>query len=606
MKSAKENLTRSSNESKFTNSAASEVEGNAISARQSGWRRLIAAVAFVCLALAMSAHAQTFTTLATFNGTDGLNPVAPLVQGADGNFYGTSETGGAKSGNCCGTVFKITPDGALTTLHSFCVTDCTDGIYPTGGLILGFDGNFYGTTIQGGVGGCCGTVFKITPDGTLTTLHTFSSCHYMNCPDGAKPFYGLVQGSDGNFYGTTLGGGSYTVCSSGCGTVFKITPGGKLTTLHRFCSQTNCTDGSGAGGPLVQGFDGNFYETTSSGGSTSLGCCGTIFRITPSGTLTTLHSFAGPPTDGTGPEGGLAQGADGALYGTTVIGGRVNLGTVFKIGPLSGGVTILHNFGGPRTEGANPMGGLVQATDGNFYGTTMKGGPLGCSSKGCGTIFEITPGRTETILHTFSSDTNGIYPEAGLIQGTDGNFYGTTGQTSNSLTSPGPGTVFRLAMGLAPFVEPRPAFGKVGANVVILGNNLTGSTAVSFAGTPANFTVVSDTEITASVPAGATTGKLQVTTSSGALASNVAFRVMPQITGFSPASGGVGTSMVIKGESLTGATAVTFGGARASNFTVDSDTQITAAVPTGAVTGRIATQTPGGHVQSLTNFTVTP
>jgi uncharacterized repeat protein (TIGR03803 family) len=189
--------------------------------------------------------------------SDGGVPDAGVVQATNGNFYGTTYTGGASS-NCqggCGTVFEITPAGTLTTLHSF---DWYHGASPTAGVVQASDGNFYGTTYGGGANQYYGTVFKITPSGTLTSLYSF--CGQANCADGALPYAGLVQGTDGNFYGTTLEGGANTGCSLGagsCGTVFRITPGGTLTTLHSFCAQAGCADGGNPYAGLVQASDGN-------------------------------------------------------------------------------------------------------------------------------------------------------------------------------------------------------------------------------------------------------------------------------------------------------------------------------------------------------------
>src|ERR1035437_8373079 len=251
----------------------------------------------VCAATAIPSPAQTFTTLFSFSCTsqyytDGANPSSPLVQATDGNFYGATRSGGGA--NCgasgaYGTLFKITAGGALTTLHTF---DGTDGATAYVKLVQASDGNFYGTTYVGG-DNANGTVFKITPSGTLTTLHSFDDT------DGAGPG-GLIQASDGNFYGTTWVGGA-----NGYGTVFKITPAGALTTLHSF----DVTDGSYPFG-LIQATDGNFYGTTDHGGAYSncnLGC-GTVFKITPAGTLTTLYSF--DSTDGASP-GWMIQATDG-------------------------------------------------------------------------------------------------------------------------------------------------------------------------------------------------------------------------------------------------------------------------------------------------------
>jgi uncharacterized repeat protein (TIGR03803 family) len=471
------------------------------------WGMRACGILLLWAAAAIALPAQTFTTLHSFTGTDGATPYAGLVQATDGNFYGTTYNGGV---DCCGTVFKITPSGTLAMLYSF---TGTDGANPASGLILATNGNLYGTTYAGGTTGGKGTVFKITLGGTLTTLHGFGGAN------GAYPEAVLVQGTDGNFYGTTVHGGMRMGCEKGhgCGTIFKITPHGTLTTLHEFARAHGAYPYS-----LVQGTDGNFYGATANGGannSCSQGC-GTIFKITPSGTLTTLHSF--DSTDGAEPTAGLAQGTDGNFYGTTDYGGANNQGTVFKITP-SGTLTTLYSFCSQTncTDGSVPLG-LVQATDGNFYGTTFSNGSNGPT--GSGTAFSITPSGTLTTLYSFCSQTNctdGQFPFAGLVQATDGNFYGTTsmGGTNNE------GTVFSLSVGLGPFVETNPTSGTLGAAVIILGTNLTGTTSVTFNGTAATFTVKSTSEITTTVPTGATTGTVQVVTPGGTLSSNVPFRV---------------------------------------------------------------------------------
>jgi uncharacterized repeat protein (TIGR03803 family) len=290
-----------------------------------------------------------------------------------------------------------------------------------------------------------------------------------------------------------------------------------LTTLYSFCSQSGCTDGAYPYEALAEGTDGSFYGTTTLGGANG---DGTVFKITPAGALTTLHSFDG--TDGTHPTAGLVEGTNGNFYGTTCGSGpacngfSAGNGTVFEITP-SGTLRTLHSFDG--TDGANPFGGLVEGTDGNFYGTTTLGG-----ANGEGTVFKITPGDTLTTLYNFCAQggcADGYYPYGALLQGTDGVFYGTTEEGG----ADGDGTVFSLSVGLGPFVETLPTSGKVGAKVIILGNNLTGTTSVTFNGTAASFTVVKSTEITATVPTGATTGKVKVTTPEKTLKSNVAFRV---------------------------------------------------------------------------------
>ena len=532
---------------------------------------------------------QPFTSLLSFNGTDGSVPAASLVQATDGNLYGTTAYTGTFAD---GTAFKITTAGTLTTLYNFCAQpNCADG-GDAAGLVLATDGNFYGTTLLGGAYGY-GTVFKLTPTGTLTTLYSF--CMQTGCPDGSYPAGGVVQGTDGNFYGTTEDGGlvNSSYCPDGCGTVFKITSTGTLTTLHKFVG----TDGIEPVAGLAQGTDGNFYGTTYAGGNLRW-CdwgCGTVFKITPGGTLTTLYSFCAQYgcTDGGVLESALVQATDGNFYGTAYNGGFNGLGSVFKITP-GGTLTTLHTFTG--TDGSYPQATLVQATDGNLYGTASGGG----ANNDYGTIFKITLGGTLTTLHSLA-ETDGAYPWAGLVQATDGNLYGTAshGGTYND------GTVFKLSVGMGPFVEAVPTSGMVGAAVIILGTNLTGATKVRFNGKVATFTVVSASEITSTVPAGATTGVMTVVTPTGTLKSNVTFHVAPQITTFSPGSGAVGTVVTITGVSLSQTKTVAFGGVRATQFTVVSDTEVQATVPTGAKTGSITITTAGGTATSSGTFTVT-
>jgi uncharacterized repeat protein (TIGR03803 family) len=447
----------------------------------------------------------TYTALQSFDGTDGRLSFAGLVQATNGNLYGTTYYGGTKNS---GNVFEITPGGTLTTLYSLCSkSGCTDGEYTYATPVQGTDGNFYGTTYLGGSKEL-GTVFKITPSGRQTTLHTFTGT------DGSQPLAGLVQGTDGNFYGTTYYGGS-----QGDGEIFKITPSGTLTILHSFCSQSGCTDGSNPFAVVIQGTDGNLYGTTLTGGAKGFG---TVFKITRGGTLTTLHSFctqSGCP-DGSFPQTGLVQASTGNLYGTTVTGGTYGNGTIFEITP-SGRVTTLYNVcsqsGCP--DGNYLYASLIQATDGNLYGIMDVGG-----ANGAGTIFKITLNGALTTLYNFCSQSgcpDGQYPSGGVVQATDGNLYGTTADGGAN----GYGTVFSLSVGLEPFVETQPTAAKVGAAVKILGTNLTGATSVNFNGTAATFTVVSSSEITTTVPAGATTGEVQVVTPSGTLLSNVSFRV---------------------------------------------------------------------------------
>ncbi len=400
-------------------------------------------------------QSQTFTTLATFDNTDGARPNS-LVQGSDGNFYGTAEL-----------IFKMTPEGALTTLSGF------NQFAAASPLLQASDGNFYGTTLIGGPENW-GTIFKITPSGTFTTVYAIQS---MTANQGIDPSGGLIQATDGNFYGTTNLGGS----SNDDGTVFKFTPDGTFTTLHSF----EGPDGAKPASKLIQATDGNFYGTTPTGGAGGCpgdefigiaGGCGTIFKIAPGGALTTLYSFgvgstasASPtPADGANPIAPLVQGSDGNFYGTTPTGGigdcqnSLNLvsltasgcGTIFKITP-AGMLTTLYSFGTTPTDGAIPAAGLIQGSDGNFYGTTTGGGIGGCenldgTTVGCGTIFTITPAGSFTTLYRFGADyilanktsVDGVMPQAPLIQATDGNFYGTAFAGG----AHGNGTVFKFSL----------------------------------------------------------------------------------------------------------------------------------------------------------------
>ena len=479
-------------------------------------------MAFILLlfcAASISAPAQ-LTTLASFDKTDGsvpAYPAAPFVQGTNGNFFGTTAAGGA---NDEGAVFEMSPTGKLVRLYSFCSQPgCSDGAIANAGLVQAVDGTIYGTTAFGGTNNQ-GTIFEMTPAGKLTTIYRF--CSVPGCPDGADPSAGLLQAFDRNLYGTTFSGGAY-----GNGTVFKLTKAGTLTTLASF----DGTNGSNPDfGSLIQGNDGAFYGTTVAGGAnTACGQtngCGTIFRVTPLGRLTSLYSFCTQVNcaDGASPYGGLVQGTDGNFYGTTTAGGAFGYGTVFKL-TTSGKLTTLHSF--DYGDGAYPQAALILGTDGNFYGTTPNGGASGVA----GTLFSITPAGQLTTLYSFCSKANcadGNGPFSGLIQATNGKFYGATFAGGTSLNcNGGCGTAFTLSTSLGPFVETRLTSGKAGAHVVVLGNNLTGTTAVNFNGTPAAFTVVSATEIVATVPTGATTGFVTVATLGGTLTSNQPFRVIP-------------------------------------------------------------------------------
>jgi uncharacterized repeat protein (TIGR03803 family) len=461
----------------------------------------------------MALPAQTFTVLDDFCSLigcmDGRHPSPTVVQGPDGNLYGGTWSGGLYQS---GIIFKLTPGGQLTTVYNFCSqAGCADGSYPFGPMVLGIDGNLYGANWWGGAANR-GILFKMTPSGQVTTFHTF--CLQTGCPDGAWPWGHLIQDLQGNFYGTASDGGVH-----GHGTVFRITPGGTLNTVHSFCALAKCGDGQFPQGALILKPQGGLYGITASGGVHGQG---TVFTITASGTLTNLYNFCAVSgcADGAVPSS-LVLGTDGNFYGTTERGGAMNQGTFFKLS-LSGQLTTAYSFCSLSgcADGGDPVS-LTLGSDGNFYGINLR-----TSTPGSGTIFEMTPSGSLTLLHTFCSSgtcTDGKMPATtGLFQHTNGSFYGVIGHGGN-LTNDG--TVFNLSTGLSPFVIAVPASGIPGTAVQILGTNLTGTTSVSFNGKNAAFTVASSSEILAKVPAGASSGPVRVVTPGSTLSSNIPFTV---------------------------------------------------------------------------------
>jgi uncharacterized repeat protein (TIGR03803 family) len=553
-------------------------------------------------------HAQTYTVLYNFasQSCDPVNPsnVGAISQGRDGNLYSSTASGGCH-GN--GAAFKVTPKGKLTTIKSFSL-GAGDGIGPVSGLTLSTDGNYWGTTE--GEDFNSGSIFKMTASGTETNFSTvLGGTGQVN---GGQPYAPPVEGMDGNFYGMTTSGGNSSKCTygdGGCGVVYKITSSGKYKLIYTF-DQTN---GGNPDSPLLLATDGNFYGTASLGGSvgSTFLNAGVVFKITPGGKYTVLWAFCSVThcNDGANPIAGLVQGTDGNFYGTTEYGGLGTggypEGVIFKITP-SGKLTALYNFCSLSSckDGANPIGGLVQATDGNFYGTTAAGG-----ANGYGNIFQITPKGDFTDLYDFAF-TTGVIPRVTLLQNTNGILYGdTVGGGTGTLVNCGGnrcGVFYSLNVGLKPFVAMVAWYGKVGKTLEILGQGLSGTTAVSFNGTAAtSFKAVSNTYLTAVIPPGATPGFVTVTTPGGVLTTNRKFKVIPFIQDFTPSSGPVGTAVTINGGSFTGATKVTFGGVKATTYTVVSDIEITANVPTGAKTGRISVTAPLGTATSSANFTVT-
>jgi uncharacterized repeat protein (TIGR03803 family) len=355
------------------------------------------------------------TVIHSFSGADGSGPFAGLLQAADENFYGTTSSGGQMND---GTIFKMDSSGALTTLHSF---SGGDGGGPYAGLIQAADGNFYGTTP--------GTIFKLESSGVLTTIHVFAG----GPNDGAFAFAGLIQATDGNFYGTTHGGACFPPLFTRCpGTVFRMDTSGNFALLYKF---KGGRDGASPVGGLLQAADCNFYGTTTAGPVNY--DLGTVFRMDSTGSLTTLRVLT--LFQGGSPEAGLIQAADGNFYGTTSTGGAFEQGTVFKMDSAAN-VAVLHAFTG--SDGSFPRGGLVQASDGNLYGTTPGGG-ANCLPAGCGTVFRMDTMGNLTTLHNFAGPpTDGLQPLAGLIQATDGNLYGTTYGGGASFSQDG--TVFKI------------------------------------------------------------------------------------------------------------------------------------------------------------------
>ncbi len=474
---------------------------------------LTALVAVVMLAgLAVSAIAQTFTTLYNFQGTTGNLGAYPqgLVQGTDGNLYGVTHAGGDQFD--AGTFFKISTSGTEKTLCIFYdLGNCRGTQAPDANLILGTNGDFYGVDQAGNID-------RLTTRGKLKVL-------YGNV--NSISFAPLVLASNGAFYGVTKNGGVNNNCFGACGSVFKMAASGKLTTLYSFCSDYQngvCIDGQSPIFGLVQGSDGNLYGTTLTGGNDGVnGGYGTIFKITPTGTLTTIYNFPGY----TQSSSALVEGADGNFYGTTAGGGSGKYGAggiFFKVTP-GGAVTPLYNFCNQENcaDGAQPTN-IYLATDGNFYGITWNGG-----ANGQGTIFQVTPSGALTTLHNFDgADGSGPNGGGALMQGTDGTLYGTMQDGGPGWPTCSPscvGTVFSLDMGIRPFVETLPTSGKVKAKIKILGTDLTGATSVTFNGTAAVFTVASNSEITTTVPTGATSGVVKVVTPGGTLVSNTVFQV---------------------------------------------------------------------------------
>lgn len=369
----------------------------------------------------------TLKTLHTFHGTgDGAYPYGGLLLGQDGNFYGTTY-GGGLNGLTGGTLFRLEPDGTFATLVSYEIAQ------PFSTLLPAIDGDFYGTTSLGGRYGA-GFIFRLSPSGTGSGIVSA----FNSAATGGGPHAGLTLGANGLFYGVTVAGGA-----TGGGAVFRATRTGDLTLLHSFDAAQG--EGTHPYGELVLGRDGNFYGTAAADGSRQFG---TVFRVSPFGVVSTVHAFTGG-ADGSNPRAALLLGGDGNFYGTATSGGAAAAGSVFQLTP-QGTLTVLHTFTGGAADGANPQAALVDGGDGKFYGTTTGGGPAGA-----GTIFSVSPTGDYALVYSFNGTTEGAQPVTPLTRAGSGLFYGTTGAGGDGK---GKGTLYRLNLNTLPQVPGTLSF----------------------------------------------------------------------------------------------------------------------------------------------------
>lgn len=538
---------------------------------------------FTCALLtafaAVPLHAQFFQDLYDFNcSTGGCFPNGSLTQGGDGNLYGTTGTSNVGAyGN--GSIFKVTPSAPAVVTYLWQFDGATTGLHPAAGLTLASDGNFYGTTFQGGTFGY-GTVFRFNPKtDTVTALHSFDSV------DDGEPQSPPTQAKDGNLYGMSG--------NSEFGRPYRVTiPSGKFTAFS--------TTAPGLGGHLYLASDGNLYGTTFSGGTSG---SGTVFSMTTGGAIHTIYEFTGG-TDGAGP-GPLTEGSDGKLYGTTGDGGgSADAGTIFKMTlcstTLCATETTLHVFN-PTTDGGKPFAGLLLSSNGAFYGTTTEDG-----ADGYGTLFEITYGGIFSKLVDFTGETGtapGQFADTALLQHTNGSFYGLTFYGG----SDGGGNFYSFTP-LNPLISliiEGPVWVKPGEAVEILGNDLNLVSSLTFAGVSAQFQPGSDTYLIATVPSAALDGPIIATLVTGQqIESQGNVHILPVITNLDPSAGPVGTQVGIAGGGFARAKKVTFGGVKATSFTVVNPTLVQAIVPAGAKTGKVGVTTPNGTATSKEMFTV--
>lgn len=436
--------------------------------RESRLRRppiLAMGILVMWLATVWTRGSTVLTPLIDFTGTNGLNPNCTLVQGTDGNFYGTAEIGGTNGVvpfGGYGTIFKMSPDSTVLWTISL---DSTNGDTPEAALVEGKDGAFYGTAAFGGTRGGYGTIFRVTPSGTVTLLYSF--CGGYN---GSYPNAGLVQGPDGYLYGTTFYGGT-----NGLGTVYKVSTNGVFKSLYSFGAVVdangNQLDGAQPFAGLAVGSDGTLYGVTEFGGTyvnENGDTDGILFKMTPDGVPTTLHVFTGGD-DGRNPDSRPALGPDGNLYGTAGWGGQYDSGAYFRW-TTNGVFTPLHVFPDVVSEGYHPNE-LVLGADGNFYTTANVGGEYAY-----GTVLRVSPTGAVTVLYAFGTLTDshgnaldGQFPAAGVVLGTDGNLYGTAvmGGSADG------GTVFRLSAPLPPLLT---APGQSGGTVSLRWSAVAGQT----------------------------------------------------------------------------------------------------------------------------------
>lgn len=532
---------------------------------------------------AVPVQAQTPNVLYTFmQTTDACAPRGNIVQGRDGNMYGG---GAACGGNGSGAIYKITPAGAESVFFSF----PQQWLYCGGaGLTLGSDGNFYGTCVAGNPATGLGSIFRLTPAGVFTDLYDFTGAN-----GDSLPVYPPIQASDGNFYGVT--GNEVQIC----GNVYRMTPAGVYKNLHAF-SGSDCHSSN-----LLQASDGNLYGTLANCTlAESVGC---VYKISTAGVFKEIHGFAF--TTGENPCTGLIQGKDGKLYGATNQGAANGSGNIYKL-TTAGVPTDLHDFNNATdascVNNVGPPVNMLQVAAGTFYGVNPAYGPYG------GSIYKLTSANVFSAFLFPSTDVDGNSPSSTLIQNTNGLVYGTTpsgGGSSTTCPQICQGTFFSVATGDVPFVslEPTQKTGNVGASVGMFGQGFSSASVVKFGGVAATSVTLSGTTyLTAVVPAGAHTGAVTVTTGTTKLTSPQTYMVKPKVTSFTPPSGPPETLVTIDGTGLIQASAVKFGTVKATTFTVESDSHVTAVVPSGLAAGAvtISVTTPGGTANSPTKFTV--